>query len=241
MIIENAIAQGPSSRPATFDIGPLLAELGDDPGLFPELVNYAGDAALFAAPARIAIAGSRDASALGLQHTQRLATAIARRGGLVVSGLARGIDRAAHEGALEAGGRTMAVIATPLEAPCFPPEHADLQARIARDHLLVSPFDAGRSIDAASFLARNRLMVRLCHAAVVVEARPRSGSLAFARAALELRRPLFLLPQVLELAGTEAQALLERGAQILERPSNLFELFPRPGAPSPSRREGRGR
>ncbi|MGK9452458.1 DNA-processing protein DprA [Acidithiobacillus caldus] len=149
-------------------------------------------------PLRVAIVGSRNASEKGLRRAQKLARCIAKDGGVVVSGLARGIDTAAHLAAIEAGGQTMAVIGTPI-SEAYPPENKDLQERIARDYLLVSqvPIIRYRSQtpkwNRLFFPERNITMSALSHATVIVEAGETSGSLIQARAALEQGRKLFIL------------------------------------------------
>ena len=146
----------------------------------------------------VALVGSRKASDEGRQRTARLARELVGRGFAVVSGLATGIDTAAHTAALEAGGRTVAVIGTPL-GETYPKENSALQARIARDHLLVSqvpvlryaeqPFASKRNY----FPERNKTMSALTEGTIIVEAGETSGTLTQARAALHQGRKLFIL------------------------------------------------
>src|SRR5687768_6267456 len=105
----------------------------------PDTLYLEGDAGLLRDAPRVAVVGSRDASSEGRRRARKLAGMLSAEGVIVVSGLARGIDAAAHLGAIESGGHTIAVLGTPL-TKVYPPEHADLQAKIGRDHLVVSQF-----------------------------------------------------------------------------------------------------
>ncbi len=126
---------------------------------------------------RVAIVGSRDASELALRRAQRLAHELAAREVCVTSGLARGIDTAAHTAAIERGGRTVAVIGTPLDQ-CNPRSNAGLQSEIATKHLVVSQFPLGQPVHRSNFVLRNRTMAPVSHASVIVEARESSDSLS---------------------------------------------------------------
>jgi DNA processing protein len=153
----------------------------------------------------VAIVGSRKASDEGKQRARQIARALVgdkvKSGGLgftVVSGLAEGIDRAAHEAALEAGGRTIAVIGTPLGS-YYPRENRELQDRIARDFLLISQVPVLRyatqdwRVNRGFFPERNRTMSALTEATIIVEAGQTSGTLTQARAAVHQKRKLFIL------------------------------------------------
>ena len=151
---------------------------------------YEGDATLLLRPC-VAVIGSRAASPAGLLRARRLARELIRGGAVVVSGLAEGIDAAAHGAALGCGGRTVGVIGTPLER-AYPARHRLLQRHIAAHHLVVSPFPAGSKVTGANFPVRNRLMAALCQATVIVEASDKSGTLHQARECVRLGRPLFV-------------------------------------------------
>ncbi|MGE8280191.1 MAG: DNA-processing protein DprA [Stenotrophomonas sp.] len=146
----------------------------------------------------VAVVGTRDPSAEGAANAKRIAQALVKRGFTVVSGLARGIDSAAHGGALEAGGRTIAVIGTPL-FDYYPRENADLQEKLAKEHLVISqvPFlrykQQHYKANSLFFPARNVTMSALTEATVIVEAGNTSGTLVQARAALAQGRKLFIL------------------------------------------------
>ena len=127
-------------------------------------LHLAGDVALLARSA-VCVIGSRRASGLSLSSAAQVAAELVARGYVIVSGLAAGIDAAAHEAAMLAGGRTIAVLGTPLDR-VYPAQHAALQGRIQREHLLVSPFPLRTRTARWHFPARNRIMARLSLATV---------------------------------------------------------------------------
>lgn len=139
----------------------------------------------------VSIVGSRECSEDGVRRAKKLARILAEHGITVVSGLAKGIDTAAHTGAIEAGGSTIAVIGTPIDR-AYPAENAALQEQIAIDHLLVSQFAPGRRVHPSNFPARNRTMAFIAHATVIIEAKDQSGTLHQGWEALRLSRPLFI-------------------------------------------------
>jgi len=157
----------------------------------PKVLFYAGDTGIFSHGARVSIVGSRDASSNGLARASKLASLLVERGIVVVSGLARGIDTAAHTTAIEKGGRTIAVLGTPLDRT-YPKENTELQRRIMEDHLAISEFPVGYSTSPASFPIRNRTMALLSDATVIIEASDNSGSLHQGWEALRLGRRLYI-------------------------------------------------
>ena len=185
----------------------------DDALKLPGKLYIAGDAALLHNSKRVAIVGSRDASEEGRRRAYKLARQLAQAGIVVVSGLAKGIDQAAHAGAIAAGGRTIAVIGTPLEK-AYPAEHSELQQAIYREHLLVSQFANGTRTFPSSFVARNRTMALLSHASVVVEAGDTSGSLSQAAETQRCGRPLFFMRSVLATPGLEWPAKFQAAGAI---------------------------
>lgn len=162
-----------------------------------ELLYYRGDWELVDKRG-VAVVGTRNPSPEGAAHAKRIAQALVRRGFTVVSGLARGIDSAAHAGALEEGGRTVAVIGTPL-FDYYPRENAKLQEALAKDHLVISqvPFlrykQQHYKANSLFFPARNVTMSALTEATIIVEAGNTSGTLVQARAALAQGRKLLIL------------------------------------------------
>jgi DNA processing protein len=154
----------------------------------------AGDVALVQHPA-VAIVGARKASPEGVRRAARLARELAAANVVIVSGLAEGIDTAAHRAAIESGGRTIAVIGTPLDA-AFPASNAELQQEIYRNHLLVSQFEVGSRVRPANFPERNKVMAAIADATVIIEASDTSGSLHQAVECTNLGRPLFIAKSV---------------------------------------------
>jgi DNA processing protein len=183
-----------------------------------------GDASLLRRGPRAAIVGSRAASREGLAPARSLAKTSARRGIIVVSGLAAGIDTAAHESAIEHGGRTIAVIGTPLDQS-FPKENAALQSRIAAEHLVVSQFAPGTAVTPKNFPIRNRTMALLSDATVIVEASETSGTRHHGWEALRLGRLVFLLESVASDPWlTWPSEMVRHGAQVLSR-ENLEQVI----------------
>jgi DNA processing protein len=159
----------------------------------PAVLYSAGDPAAFEAPA-VAIVGTRRATGYGRSSAQELADELARAGVTVVSGLALGIDGEAHEATLAAGGRSIAVLPSPLDR-VYPPRHRDLAARLAAEGgALLTELAPGHSPGRPDFARRNRIIAGLCQAIVVVEAPDHSGALLTAAAAVELGRELFAVP-----------------------------------------------
>lgn len=189
----------------------------------PKHVFVAGDIALFDRGPRVSLVGSRKASPVGLNESASLARSLVLRGVVIVSGLAEGIDTAAHSAAIESGGNTIAVLGTPL-GECFPRSNQVLQGIIIRDHLALSQFPDGMPVQKGNFPMRNRTMALMSHATVIVEAGEKSGSLHQGWEALRLGRPLFLVQRLVEDSSLSWPAtLLKYGAMVLS-PSNLDEL-----------------
>lgn len=170
----------------------------------------------------IAVVGSREASEEGIRRAGRLARELVERDFTVVSGLAKGIDTAAHEAAMERGGRTIAVVGTPL-GTCYPRENQALQERIAEQHLVISQIPVLRYARQAPpqnrffFPERNVTMSALTEGTVIVEAGETSGSLTQARAALHQGRKLFILDSCFNRAGITWPARFEAEGAIRVR------------------------
>jgi DNA processing protein len=146
---------------------------------------------------RVAIVGARKASIEGRRRAAQLARDCARAGVVVISGLAQGIDHAAHTAAIDHGGKTIAVIGTPLDK-VYPTKHAALQQRIYREHLLLSPFTWGDKFVPSNFPERNRIMARLAMTTVIIEASDTSGSLHQAAESIEVGHPVFIAAAMFE-------------------------------------------
>jgi DNA processing protein len=162
-------------------------------------VHVAGDTALLAHPG-VAIIGSRRSTPEGQGAAASIAGELARAGVVVLSGLAAGIDRIAHEATMAAGGRTIAVIGTSLDR-AYPKDHAALQARIADEHLVVSPFEAGTPMSAWHFPKRNRLMAQLAQVTILIEASATSGTRHQVSACAALGRPVLAPAHLVEQLG----------------------------------------
>lgn len=157
---------------------------------------YAGDIDLVQRKG-VAIVGSRKVSADGAARARRLARELVTRGVVVVSGLAEGVDVNAHQAAIEATGKTIAVIGTPLDS-VYPAAHRALQETIYREHLLVTPFAEGARVFPSNFPQRNRIMAAISDATVIIEASDTSGSLHQAAECARLGRWLFIARSVVD-------------------------------------------
>jgi DNA processing protein len=187
----------------------------------PPALWYRGRLAALAAPA-VAIVGSRAASAVARETAEKLGADLAALGITVVSGLARGVDSAAHRGALR-GGRTIAVLGSGVDR-IYPHEHTTLAADIAKDGLIVSEYPPGTLPLPFHFPMRNRLISGLSRAVVVIEASERSGSLITAACALEQGREVMAVPgNVLSGRSRGAHALIRDGAKIVECADDIVE------------------
>jgi DNA protecting protein DprA len=153
-------------------------------------VHTAGDVSLLDRSS-IAVVGSRRASHEGRALAAEAASELVRSGLVVLSGLAAGIDKTAHEAAMREGGRTIAVLGTSLDQ-AYPRHHASLQERIAIEHLVVSPFESGTPMAKWHFPKRNRLMAKLARAMVLVEAGAASGTRHQVDECLSLGKPVFI-------------------------------------------------
>jgi DNA processing protein len=197
---------------------PSLAAIIDPP---PVLWTRGSPAAL-QQPA-VAIVGSRAASPYALDVADRLAADLAARGLTIVSGLARGVDSAAHRGALSAGGSTIAVLGCGADI-VYPPEHARLAREIEPQGLIVSELVPGTIPFPRFFPQRNRIISGLSRAVVIVEAGERSGSLITARCALEQGRDVLAVPgNVLSERNRGGHALLRDGAKLVETADDILE------------------
>ena len=199
---------------------PQLATIPDPPAA----VFVTGDPASLAAP-QLAVVGSRNPTAAGREIAADFAAFLAGAGLGVASGLALGIDAAAHEGALAGGGKTVAVMATGPDR-VYPKRHAELARRIADNGALVTEFPPGTPSLPEHFPRRNRIISGLALGTLVVEAALGSGSLITARLAAEQGREVFAIPgSILSPLARGCHALIRDGAQLVERPSDILEAL----------------
>ncbi|MEN1679099.1 MAG: DNA-processing protein DprA [Planctomycetota bacterium] len=183
----------------------------------------------------VAIVGSRHPTKYGRSVAQRLATDLAHAGVTVVSGLARGVDAVAHRAALEAGGRTLAVLAGG-HARLYPPEHAGLADDVAASGCVLTESPPGMPPLAGSFPQRNRIISGLSLGSVVVEASDRSGALITSKHAAEQGREVFAVPGPIDSRLSRGcHALIQDGAKLVQDVEDILEELP-PGAASPAGR-----
>jgi len=211
----------------------LLGPLNDVERKFaPARLYAAGDHGILQAGPRVSVIGSRKASPTGLSHAGQIAETLVARGMVIVSGLAEGIDTVAHQAALSRGGKTIAVLGTPLDQ-CYPAQNRQLQDRIMREQLAISQFAPGSVVGKGNFPMRNRTMALISHASIIVEAGDTSGSLHQGWEALRLGRPLVILSAVAEDARlTWPAKMVEYGALVLPptQLDDVLDLLPSPGA-----------
>lgn len=196
----------------------------------PLLLWLQGCRALLASPA-IAMVGSRNPTAQGSDNARAFARVLAGAGYTIVSGLALGIDAAAHEGALDASGATIAVVGTGLDQ-VYPRRNEKLAARLlAGGGLIVSEYSLGTPITQGNFPRRNRIIAGLTQGCLVVEAAVHSGSLITARLAAEAGREVFAIPGSIHSPQARGcHALIRQGAKLVESAQDVLEELPPPGA-----------
>jgi DNA processing protein len=189
----------------------------------PPILMARGDGAIADMPA-VALVGARNASAAAVKLSRDFGAALAEAGFAVVSGLARGIDGAAHRGALSAGS-TIGVIASGIDI-AYPPEHADLQQEVAAKGLLLAEQPPGTEPLARHFPTRNRIIAGLAAGTLVVEAAPKSGSLITARLAGEAGREVMAIPgSPLDSRSHGCNQLIRDGAVLVQSPEDVIELL----------------
>lgn len=206
-----------------------LHELHDAPA-----VLFAQGTMASADPPAVAIVGTRAASSYGIRVARSIATACARAGATVISGMAQGIDGVAHQAALDAGGRTVAVLGTGIDL-VFPLRHRVLQAQVARDGLLLSELHPGQHGHAGTFPRRNRIIAALADVTVVIEAGERSGALITANYAHELHRTVACVPNAIDIASSRgSNALMKDFAEPILAADDVLELLKLQAQPTPA-------
>ncbi len=198
----------------------LLAEIPDPP-----MVLYVRGNLLPTDSLSVAIVGTRGASQYGRSQAERLARSLSRAGLAIVSGLARGIDAAAHQGALEAGGRTLGVLSNGV-AEIYPPQHEELGHRIAGQGAILSEMPPGTKPKKGMFPQRNRLISGLTLGTIVVEAAERSGALITARLAGEQGREVFAVPGLVSNPKSHGcHQLIKDGAHLVQDPEDVLDAL----------------
>ena len=214
-------------RPQDF-LGPLNAyEVRNAP----KRIFVAGDASLLRAGRRVAVVGSRKATADDLDRARDLVRQLSSHCVTVVSGLAEGIDTMAHRTALEMGGSTIAVLGTPLDQT-YPKSNVELQARIVASDLAISQFPFDSAVRRENFVLRNRTMALICDATIIVAASETSGTQHQGWEAIRLGRPLFFLKSLLERNVSWIAEQMRYGGEPLgdENLDLFFEHLPERGA-----------
>ena len=206
----------------------LLVEIDDPP-----LGLYRKGPYMFGNPC-VAIVGSRRATLYGQSVAKRLGADLALRGFCVVSGLARGVDTAAHEGALSVGGITAAVLGTGIDI-IYPPENLGLYRRISEKGAVLSEFPFGRQADKDSFAMRGRVMSGICEAIVVVESDMWGGAMTTAKFAGEQGRLLFAVPgRIDQSTSSGCNQLIKDGATLLTKAEDILQEIQYLGGLRPS-------
>ncbi len=196
----------------------------------PLLLFVQGRVALFDSPS-LAVVGSRRPTPQGSEIARELAAELARQGLTVVSGMALGIDAAAHEAALDAGAGSIAVVGTGLDQ-VYPARHRQLARRLSVEGLLVSEFPLGTPPLSANFPQRNRIIAGISRGTLVIEAALRSGSLITARLAVEAGRDVFAVPGSIRSPQSQGcHALIKQGAKLVESAQDVLDELAMPASP----------
>lgn len=181
---------------------------------------------LFSGEVALAVVGSRRATSYGLMTTGKLSAELAARGVCIVSGLARGVDTAAHKGALQVGGRTIGVLGCGIDK-IYPPENKHLFEEMAQKGCLISEYPLGTMPLAENFPRRNRIISGLSSGVLVIEAAEKSGSLITAQYALEQGRDVFAVPGNITFASScGCNRLIKQGAKLVDCVEDVLEEFP---------------
>ncbi len=192
----------------------------------PDLLHVGTGKSLPLPGPRVAIVGSRKASARGIETASDLASFLGSKSIVIVSGLAEGIDTAAHESAIEHGGSTVAVIGTPLNRS-YPAKNAELQEAIMAEHWLISEFQQGSPTRPRNFVMRDKTMALISDASIIVEAGESSGALYEGWETLRLGRPLYIWKDIFENAPLKwPKKMLEYGAVELSDPEDVLQFLP---------------
>jgi DNA processing protein len=180
----------------------------------PKELHFEGNWDLIESGSRVSVVGSRKVSDQGVYYAQRVAERLVSDELTVVSGLAAGVDTIAHETAIKNGGRTIAVIGTPLDT-VYPRSNVKLSDEIKRNHLMLSQFPIGYPVTPKNFPMRNRVMAMISDATIIIEAGEKSGTKHQGWEALKLGRELFIFQDVLDSGVTWAHKMLEYGAHAI--------------------------
>lgn len=203
----------------------ILGRLNDVEQRFaPSMLFGAGDASLLRCWPLVSVVGTRTPSEEGAERARNVARAIVTHGGVVVSGLARGIDTIAHRTAIDGHGRTVAVLGTSL-SQVYPRENADLQQEIMERHLVLSQFPDGYPSRRGNFVLRNRTMALISQGTIIIEAGEKSGTQHQGWEAIRLGRILFIAEPLLAEPFEWPRKMLEYGAYVFRDAPELTQLL----------------
>ena len=212
----------PRTLPALFSEGPSMISRRS---LCPGRIYAAGAMKVPIPRPRVAIVGSREATLQGIEDADLIARILVDKRVTIISGLAKGIDAAAHRAAIRAGGQTIAVLGTPLDR-AYPRQNAELQEEIIRRFLAVSQFEVSSIVRRSNFVIRNRTMALIADASVVVQAGESSGTLSQAWEALRLGRPLYIWKPIFETSLKWPKEMVKFGAIKLSDPKDVLQNLP---------------
>ena len=192
----------------------------------PKVIFYEGTMDIPLPCPRVSIIGSRGASEKGLLEAEEITKILVENEVVIVSGLAKGIDTVGHKTAIKNGGKSIAVIGTPLNK-VYPKENLELQNELKKNHLVISQYPVGYPTTPKDFVLRNRTMALISDATVIVEAGDSSGSLHQGWETLRIGRPLFISKAVMENQQLEwPKKMMEYGAMKLEESTDILENLP---------------
>lgn len=214
-------------KPSTYTLEELIGPLNDvEKKYAPKQLYVVGQLPIPLSSPRVSVIGSRKASSKGLNAANIIAKFFAKHNVTVVSGLAEGIDSAAHKGTIEANGHTIAVLGTPLNK-VYPHKNQQLQEYIMQKHLVISQFPIGYPIMPKNFVIRNRTMALISNATIIVEAKDAGGSLHQGWEALRLGRPLFIWSPVMhDTSLTWPEEMARYGAMKFTDPEEVLDELP---------------
>lgn len=215
---------------SSYNLEDLLGPLNEiEKKYAPPKIFVSGDMQIPLPGPRCAVIGSRKASSDGLKASHEIVTTLVKKGVIIVSGLAEGIDTSAHEAAIEEGGNTIAVLGTSLDL-VYPEKNERLQEIIMRNYLAISQFPTGYPTQPKNFVIRNRLMALISDASIIVEAGDTSGSLHQGWETLRLGRPLFIWNSILKNSSLNwPKKMLQYGAMELSNPEEVMDVLPSHG------------
>ena len=192
----------------------------------PEIIYYKGSIKPPLPCARVSVIGTREPTEDGLEAAEQVSKILIESNVVIVSGLAKGIDTVGHKTAMKNGGKTIAVIGTPLNKT-YPKENKELQEELMKNHLVISQFPVDHITTKKDFVFRNRTMALISDASVIVEAGEGSGTLYQGWETLRLGRPLFICKSVVNNPKLEwPKKMIKHGATELDDPADILEILP---------------